>query len=382
MPAARTPQSCAASAYAAGPPTTYPLDDAAMVATGDVNCDGLDDIVVAGGNSGSTFSVLVFPSKGDGTFPAQGAKYDIPDPNTMASPNSLALGDIDGDGTLDIIVEGGIDGLLSYFPNQGDGTFGAPVTPQFQSGDNQSLLAAGDLDGNGTTDLVVVGQPGLSFHVLLNSGRGQFAGDVTYQLPGGGVGLALVDLDGDHRPDLVIDSDLTAYVYLNDGHGGFAGTPTTVPAPPASESGAEYTSRLAVADFDGDGTLDLAMTSYDASVSIVPGHGDGTFGTAKTYAVANPASTPYVEAIGAADLNGDGHPDLVLSDDSNSVVYVTFNNGDGTFGAFSRIAAGRLPRQLAIGDFRGDHVRGVAVVQPYANNICNGSLFVLSGACQ
>jgi len=113
---------------------------------------------------------------------------------------------------------------------------------------------------------------------------------------------------------------------------------------------------VAIGDFNGDGHPDLAVTNSGNTVSVLLGKGDGTFGAQTAYAV---GSGPTAVAIG--DFNGDGHPDLAVTNYLDNTVSVLLGKGDGTFGAQTTYDVVGLPNGVAIGDFNGDGHPDLAV---------------------
>ena len=114
---------------------------------------------------------------------------------------------------------------------------------------------------------------------------------------------------------------------------------------------------VAVGDFNGDGRPDLAVTNAsDSTVSVLLGNGAGSFGSQQTFAV---GSGPFSVAVG--DFNGDGRPDLAVTNDSDSTVSVLLGNGAGSFGSQQTFAVGNTPTSVAVGDFNGDGKPDLAV---------------------
>ncbi len=227
-----------------------------MVALGDLNGDGKADLAVAnrGASNGSEMvggDVAVLLNMGGGTFVA--ANYPA-----GASPVSVAMADLNGDGKADLAVASGTG--VSVLLNNGNGTFGAPAS--YGSGTNPFSVAAGDLNGDGKIDLAVGGRDRAS--VLLNLGNGTFAAAVNYSYatdPYNGSGQIVIgDLNGDGRPDLagntLTDPCSAVVVLLNQGSGVF-GAPSYVPASNSSPSS------VTVGDVNGDGKLDLVVPNGD-----------------------------------------------------------------------------------------------------------------------
>jgi hypothetical protein len=226
------------------------------VALGDLNGDGKADLAVAnrGSYNGSEWvggDVAVLLNMGGGTFVA--ANYPA-----GASPVSVAMADLNGDGKADLAVASGTG--VSVLLNSGNGTFGAPAN--YGSGTNPFSVAAGDLNGDGKIDLAVGSADRAS--VLLNLGNGTFAAAVNYSYastPYNGSGWVVIgDLNGDGRPDLagntLTDPCSAVAVLLNQGSGVF-GAPSYVPASNSSPSS------LTLGDLNGDGKLDLIVPNGD-----------------------------------------------------------------------------------------------------------------------
>src|SRR5262249_42623588 len=168
----------------------------------------------------------------------------------------------------------------------------------------------------------------------------------------------------DGKPDLVTGNDSAVSVLLGDGDGSFQ-TPKTV------RVGDGFTS-VAVADFNGDGKPDLAVVneaySGQGRVSVLLGNGDGTFRTQKNFDVGNRPG-----AVAAADLNGDGIPDLLVANygtignlDGNSVS-VLLGDGDGTFQPQRGVTVGAYPKAIAVVDLNGDGKPDLVAVNTGAN---------------
>jgi hypothetical protein len=308
----------------------------AAVAVGDFNGDGKLDIVTA--NEGdNTVSVLL--GNGDGTF--QAAKsYAV-----GSQPVSVAVGDFDG--KLDIVTANQGENSVSLLPGNGDGTFGAARTAASFNSPAESL-AVGDFNGDGKLDLAVATRgtdgyyvPGSwgyygyyppeyfpgnapAVSVLVGNGAGTLTESSSdtlpspYEVPPSSFAppaVTAADLTGNGNLDLVVTDpgDGAVNVLLNNGSGAFTG--------PASYSAVGGPNSVAVADLNGDGKLDLVTTNGN-TVSVQPGDGKGAFGN------------PYVFAVGAApvsvaagDFNGDGLTDLAVANTNSNNVSILINNG-------------------------------------------------------
>jgi len=262
--------------------------------------------------------IAILPGNGDGTFGAPTQFYST----GGNAPVSVAVGDINGDGKLDIVVANRCgsnsncsSGNVGVLLGNGDGTFQPAMA--FNSGVNTTRVFVSDLNGDGRADLIVL--DGSTFDVLLGSGDGTFRGVSSY---GSGRtdapdGLAVGDLNGDGKPDVVI-SDYSApkyecgestAVFLNNGDGTFQ-------SPIILDSQGLCPLAVGIADLNGDGKPDLVVANectqdLDCSVGsliLFLGNGDGTFPAAQLY-----SSTASADSLGFADLDGDGRLDVVVT---------------------------------------------------------------------
>jgi hypothetical protein len=341
---------------------------AVWVATGDFNGDGKTDLAVASVDCGpGTNGVNIFLGNGDGTFTAKGTLT-----SPLSNPFSIAVGDFNGDGKMDLaVVDRGVttDSVFFYLGN-GDGTFQAPTSVSLGGLAASNQIVAADFNKDGHLDVAVSEINGSNVVVILGVGNGTFQAPRTVALPAQGWGIAVGDFNGDGVPDLVATSPSIGgvSVFLGKGDGNFTpvNNPSTGTLPTAYAAvpggGAQP---IAVGDFNKDGKLDivagLSGVNTAACVAVLLGNGDGTLNPEVLFGTAD---TPQSLAVG--DFNGDGHLDWMASTGQiNSAnqgsVTVALGRGDGTFLASESYVANIAPGFAAVADFNKDGKLDVVV---------------------
>ena len=275
--------------------------------TGDVNLDAIPDLLVANSDVG-TVSVLL--GNGDGSF-APAVDFDA-----VGYPSSVELGDVNGDGTPDAIVAVYYN-VFTRLGN-GDGTFGER-NDLFSGPDGFDKVLVGDLNGDGRLDLALPEVGSDVVKVLLGNGDGTFQASGDYPVAHDPLTGVIADLNADGHPDLVIPGNTSSLVsvLLGAGDGTFLSrTDVDTGFGPAE---------VEVGDFNADGAVDLAAAvTYTNGLAVLPGQGDGTFGTKIVFAT---GTVPY--GLDSGDWNGDGLLDLVTSESEGHRLNV-FTNTPGT----------------------------------------------------
>jgi hypothetical protein len=284
--------------------------------------------------------------------------------DTGFAPHAVAVGDLNGDGIPDLVTANLYTNNVNVLLGNGDGTFKAAVN--YTAGTQGTIIlsvAVGDLNGDGNLDLVVTFSPGTvsssglqiqfggTIAVLLGNGDGTFQSPHTYAI-GDANYLALVDLNRDGILDVVVAdfNGNTVNVLLGKGDGTFQAVP--------HYSAANGPQAVAVRDLNGDGIADLVTANTAGNnVSVLLGRNDGTFQEAVNYPAGR---SPVSVAVG--DFNGDGIPDLAVANQASANVSILLGNGDGTFRAAVDYRAGTTPNAVAVGDFNGDSIPDLAVV--------------------
>jgi len=240
-------------------------------------------------------------------------------------------GDFNGDGKLDLAYVSGDSGQL-VFGKQivvalGDGKGKFNVSSTMKSFFGFYTLAAGDFNGDGKLDLVAT--KGKTLSVFLGNGDGTFQPRIDSPFPGSGVGYDIVpgDFNGDGKLDLVtLDQYGNVYLLLGKGDGTFKYPPVLVSSGENWLCGGTNAPVVLASDFNGDGKLDLLACGAGA-LGIFIGNGDGTF-QESIYSVP-PGDNYLVPVVG--DFNSDGKIDLLVTEVIGSNILVFWGNGDGTF---------------------------------------------------
>ena len=343
------------------------------VAFGDVNGDGRLDLAVA--NAGSnTVSVLLNTTTTGATTPAFATQQNF---NTADYPSSVALGDVNGDGLLDIVTANYDSASVSVLLNT---TTTGATTPtfatqqEFDTFSDPTSVALGDVNGDGLLDLAVSHDGDYRVSVLLNTTTSGVVGfgTMSFRLTNSIYSVALGDVNGDGLPDLVTansDSE-TVSVLLN--------TTTTGETTPtfATQQNFYYStnpSSVAVGDVNGDGLLDLAVANAgSASVSVLL-NTTTTGATTPTFATQQPFNvglSPYSVALG--DVNGDGSLDIVTANYDSETVSVLLNTtttGVLNFATQQNFNTADYPISVALGDVNGDGLLDIVTANFGANSV-------------
>jgi hypothetical protein len=343
----------------------------------DFNHDGRRDIV----------AVHSDPSAADVLYARPGGYEAIESLVEIASSSGIAVGDITGDASPDLVVSGGNGGEVALLPSAPDGTgFGARQT--IATGVKSGPLRLADLNRDGKLDVVTtdVEQPDL--FVILATAAG-FGTPARYEIAGAAQALAVADFDGDGHLDAAasVTNAQTISMYFGSADGTLtAGTPLTTTGKPAG---------LSAGDFDRDGRADLAVGSITESRAVLYlGRADRSFDSAHTV---DTGGVPFAVAVADADadgfddvlalvgnqfraffgggelaftpgqrlnaagislalrdVTGDRLPDVVVANQIGNAVTVLPNNGNRVFGSSVAYTVGLRPQEIVAGDFDRD----------------------------
>ena len=333
------------------------------VAVGDFNGDGNQDMAVT---VESNNRVYIYNGHGDGSF-SFAVSYVV-----GSQPVAITAVDLNHDGKLDLAIANRQSGTVSILIGQGGSSFATAVG--YNVGALPNSIAAGSYDADGFVDLVTANRgdvcgpplnPCGTVSLLRNNGDGTFfAGATLY--PGivpDTIAAGVFTAGGD--TDFVVTSFASDdfLVYLGDGGGAFP-----VVKGPLTTLGASV---VLVADFDGDGNADVAISrASSGDVSMQRGNGDGTFAAAGIYSEGVTGAHPYSGTTG--DFDGDGHPDIAFANYSDNTIAVlrTRTVGNGGFdGALTFSGGLNGPSSIASADLNHDGKPDLVVVNSGGDSI-------------
>ncbi len=333
------------------------------------------------GSIGLGFNESLGHNVGTGTFAPVSAIAN------SGSAWGISAGDVDHNGTTDVVIGGSGAGFFQYYSGNGDGTFLAPTSWTGNSNPRQADLV--DVNNDGNLDVITGGNGG-QYHVSLGFGNGTFSTSISYTLPQTASDLKVIDVTNDGKVDLVYvnNSASVPYLAVGNGDGTFSvsnaldaivgstvdvgdlngdgyfdivtssvlglGTSVLLGQRSGGFTRTDYANdgRVQVGDFNRDGYSDVALSSSPTgTISIRLANSDGTLRQQSDYTDTVSGSSNYLRTV---DLNGDGVLDLFNGHSAGNIVSTLIGNSDGTFAAAVSSSAANLAREFAFGDFNSD----------------------------
>ncbi|MFN0207193.1 MAG: FG-GAP repeat domain-containing protein [Planctomycetota bacterium] len=305
-------------------------------ALGDITNDGKADLVTFS-STVNFIRIIKFAGNGAGGF-----VHESFFPATIVV-SDLELSDTNADSKLDLVA--GANSNFYVFLGNGTGGFGAPAA--FPSGVGESFVMK-DLNQNGVLD-VAKGINDSEISILLGNGAGGFAPQIQYSISHYTNSIDAGDIDNNGSPDIVVaDYGTTGLATVLSWAGG-----STFSLGAVIHAGM-YISDLKLAELDNDGDLDLITTNQESGrITVSLGDGAGSFITNSRYFAA-PLITNSMQSFDLIDLNGDGFPDAVTANGNHQTISVLLGNGTGGFLAPALFTAAEKPRVVRLGDLNGD----------------------------
>jgi hypothetical protein len=317
----------------------------------DLNGDGHPDLLVP---NAKAKEVYVFLGHGDGTFQAG--------QNFATGTAGIAVGDFNNDGIVDFATTS-YSNSVSLFLGKGDGTFTASGPVSVTGAGDLSRMVTGDFNNDGVADVAAVSYSGSRVFVLLGNTAqtgGTFVSQFNTGLNFEPDAIALANLNNNNTPDLLVGGQDTVEPMLDLG---LASNGAVTFTPGTNVSGFDFVEAISVGDLTGDGKQDAVVAEFGPSktplvpnvLHVLVGHGDGTFTAAQNLATQSgyeQHATPQI-----ADLNGDGHLDIAISSYTGFDVEAWINAGNGNFGVAPQTpepGAPSITTQLSMLDVNGD----------------------------
>jgi hypothetical protein len=332
--------------FSHGQDTLLPAGTCCGITVADVTGDGVLDLVLMGAQTTNP-QITVLVGNGDGTFQTPIlSTFQEPLVDIFVRFNALiGVGDVNGDGKVDVVANDGMNGILDVLLGDGTGRFTlGSATRTFL----MSAVFLADLNGDHHLDIVCTDQSGNDFGVFLGNGDGTFQPVVHYN---GGSGI-LVDLDGDGHPDMVVENFPSAM-------GIFKGNPDGTFAPLSSLGTALSPSVLTVAaDLNSDALPDLIFATPNG-IGVELDTGSLVFSPMNlTVSGSMNANLAAFNSV-VADFNLDGHADIAMAVEGG--IAILLGKGDGTFASADLYDMGQQVGSVAIADFTGDKLPDIAV---------------------
>ncbi len=342
------------------------------VAIGDLDGDGKPDLAVPNYVSQT---VSVFKNTSSSGTVSFASKQDL----STSNPTSVAIGDLDGDGKPELVVGNGLYITVTVFRNTStSGAVSFAAKQDFTTGSNPHDIAIGDLDGDGKPELVTANYGSNTISVFRNtssSGTVSFVAKQDFTTGAQPFSVSIGDLDGDGKQDLTVPNSgsTTVSILKNTSSFGMINF-----ADKNDLTTGSYPTHVAIGDLDGDGMPDLAVTNSSSTISVL--RNTGSFDAIAFASKQDFTTGSSNQGVAIGDLNGDGKPDLAAVNshyqiNTVSVLRNTGSSGTVSFASKQDFTTGNYPIRVVIGDFDGDGQSDLAV-----GNYNDASVSVLRNA--
>lgn len=322
------------------------------VATGDFNHDNKQDIVVVNYHRSN---IGIFLGYGNDTFSAQ----TVYSTGYQSQPMCVAIGDFNHDNNLDIVVTNSGTNNIGVFFGYGNGSFSSQTIFPVGSNAFSHGIAVGDLNHDTHVDIVIASSRSNNVGIFFGYGNGSFSTILTYSMGSASypLSVSIGDLNNDNNSDIIAANyrQNNIGVLFGDGNGGF---PKLIKL---STDDASNPTSVGIHDMNNDGLMDIVVSNEGTdSIGIFLGYGNGSFAGQKIYSMTS-GSLPYCLSI--ADFNNDSYLDVAAANFGSNSIGVLFGYGDGTFTDELEISTGdgSGPNWLAIADFNADYQLDIVV---------------------
>ena len=349
-------------------------------AIGDLDGNGKSDVVVTN-SMNSTVSVFTNSSvTGTISLPV---RFDL---NTGSAPSGVCIGDIDGDGKLDIVVSCFGTGAIAIFRNVyvSGGTLSAgSFAPKvdYQTGANPRGIALNDIDGDGKTDVVVTNFTDNTISILRNTStsgtiaQNSLAPKIDLSVGTNPFDVAIGDIDGDRKPDIIVANEGSTSLSLFRNISSVGSILSSSFEAKVNLEVGVASSGVEIVDVDSDGKDDLAiLNKANSAISILKNNSVSGAISSNSFATkVDFNSNAYQNCISSCDLNGDNKPELVVTTNTAVSIFMnTSKNGlinSSTFASKVDITSGTQPFGLDIGDLDNDGKPDLIYTTFNGNNI-------------
>jgi hypothetical protein len=331
-----------------------PSADPMSLVVGDFNNDHYDDLAVT---SEALNYIRIYLGYGNGSFAEQ-----TPFSTGDSQPTDIAVGDFNRDNQLDFVVIYQDENNFGIFLGYGNGSFANETIYSISNGSSPQSVSVGDFNNDNILDIVVANQNSNNIGIFMGYGDGKFSAQIPYSLPdrSSPTWAAVADFNNDNNLDIAVCNygRNNIGIFFGFGNGSFN---DMILVDTGNKS---QPSLIATGDLNNDTWIDIAVAIYPGDICVFLGYGNGTFSLQTKRSASH--HSDLTEII-IADLNNDGNLDVAASNQANDNgnVAVLYGYGDGHFALLKTYSTGwdSNPSSIAVGDFNNDNQLDLAVCQ-------------------